>query len=122
LDVPKERFVSYPGAFRENDPSPVFGWAGWNHLQRAQALAGWITQVKDRGADDDALVPLLAGLWELVPWLRQWHNDVDLTYGERLGDFFAAYCQNEAAALNLSTDDLAAWRAPAPARRTRTRR
>jgi hypothetical protein len=32
LDVPKERFVSYPHCSRENDSSLVVGWAGWNYL------------------------------------------------------------------------------------------
>lgn len=39
LDVPKERFISYPGAQRETDSSLPVGWAGWNHLQRARVLA-----------------------------------------------------------------------------------
>src|SRR5690606_582711 len=38
LDVPKERFISYPGANRDTDPTPLVGWAGWDHLQAAQAL------------------------------------------------------------------------------------
>ena len=35
LDVPKERFVSYPHCERDGDPSLVVGWAGWDHLQQA---------------------------------------------------------------------------------------
>ncbi len=41
---PKERFISYPGAERETDPSLVIGWAGWDHLARARALATWYLQ------------------------------------------------------------------------------
>ncbi len=37
LDVPKERFILYPGAERAGDATPVVGWAGWDHLQQAQA-------------------------------------------------------------------------------------
>jgi uncharacterized protein DUF7008 len=33
LDVPKERFVSYPGAGRDGDPSLLIGWAGWDHRE-----------------------------------------------------------------------------------------
>jgi hypothetical protein len=33
LDVPKERFVAYPGTRAGADTSPVVGWAGWDHLQ-----------------------------------------------------------------------------------------
>jgi hypothetical protein len=37
LDVPKERFVSYPHCSKTSDPSLVVAWAGWDHLQQAQA-------------------------------------------------------------------------------------
>ena len=41
LDLPKERFISYPHANRETDPSPVISWAGWDHLQQAQAVSAY---------------------------------------------------------------------------------
>jgi hypothetical protein len=119
LDVPKERFISYPGAERENDPSPVFGWAGWDHVERARALAGWYTDQRDAGIGADRLTPYLAGLWELIPWLRQWHNEPDPTYGERMGDFFASFVTEQAGRLGKTTDDLVAWRPPASAGRKR---
>ena len=34
LDVPKERWISYPGCERGADGSLVVAWAGWDHLQR----------------------------------------------------------------------------------------
>ncbi|MET8199561.1 DUF7008 domain-containing protein [Micromonospora taraxaci] len=37
LDVPKERFISYPQAGRDSDGSELLGWAGWGHLAQAQA-------------------------------------------------------------------------------------
>ena len=49
LDVPKERFISYPGVGKENDPTPLVGWAGWNHLERAQALSSWYSAAVDAG-------------------------------------------------------------------------
>ena len=39
LDVPKERWISYPHLQTESDPSLVVGWAGWDHLQQATALS-----------------------------------------------------------------------------------
>jgi hypothetical protein len=116
LDVPRERFISHPDAERENDPTLVIGWAGWGHLERAQALAAWYTEARDSGVDRERLVPMLAGLWELVPWLRQWHNDVDPAFGERLGDFFASFTTEQAGALGRTTEDLSNWRPPAPVR------
>ena len=75
LDVPKERFISYPGAERETDASLVVGWAGWNHLDRARALAAWYLQARRDGREAAHLAPLLAGLAELVPWLKQWYDE-----------------------------------------------
>ena len=49
LDVPKERFISYPKCERRGDPTPVIGWAGWNHLQQAQALAEWYDGARKEG-------------------------------------------------------------------------
>jgi hypothetical protein len=116
LDVPKERFISYPGTNVGADSTPVIGWAGWDHLEQAQALAAHYTQARESGAEPDQLTPLLAGLAELVPWLRQWHNDYDTTYGQRLGDFFASFVDDQARGLGLTTDDLAEWRPPKPTR------
>jgi hypothetical protein len=87
LDVPKERWVSYPGCERGADGSLVIAWAGWNHLQQATAMAAYYLEMKDNeGWEPERLQPLLAGLLELVPWLEQWHNEVDPAYGERMGD------------------------------------
>ena len=38
LDVPKERFISYPDASPDSDPnSLLIGWAGWDHREQAAA-------------------------------------------------------------------------------------
>ena len=47
LDVPKERFVSYPGATLDADGTLVVTWAGYDHLQQAKALAGHYLDLKD---------------------------------------------------------------------------
>ena len=96
LDVPKERWVSYPGAEREGDPSPVIAWAGWSHLQQAQALAEYYLTAKDTwGWPPERLTPLLAGLADLLPWLKQWHNDLNPEYGLGLGDYFGGFLDEE---------------------------
>ncbi|MDQ3641215.1 MAG: BREX-2 system adenine-specific DNA-methyltransferase PglX, partial [Actinomycetota bacterium] len=113
LDVPKERFIAYPGLGRDADPTPLVGWAGWDHLQSAQALATTYEQRRSvDGWGPERLVPILAGLAELVPWLCQWHNDIDPATGLRLGDFFADFVATESAANGVGADDLAAWLAP----------
>lgn len=111
LDVPKERWISYPGCERGADGSLVIAWAGWNHLQQATALAGFYLDMKDNeGWPPERLQPLLAGLLELVPWLAQWHNEVDPVYGERMGDYYQGFVAEEARAQGFTLDDLRAWR------------
>ncbi|MCW5868192.1 MAG: BREX-2 system adenine-specific DNA-methyltransferase PglX [Candidatus Eremiobacteraeota bacterium] len=111
LDVPKERFICYPGAEREADGSVVLGWAGWNYLQRAQALAGYALERREQdGWEKDQLTPLLAGLAELLPWLKQWHNEVDPHSGERMGDYFESFLSEQLRELDLPSKDLSNWR------------
>ena len=96
LDVPKERWISYPGAEREGDPSPVIAWAGWTHLQQAQALAEYYLTAKDTwGWPPERLQLLLSGLADLLPWLKQWHNNPNPEYGMGLGDYFAGFLDEE---------------------------
>jgi hypothetical protein len=45
LDVPKERWVSFPHCEGE-DASPVIAWAGYDHLQLARAIAERYEQPK----------------------------------------------------------------------------
>ena len=111
LDVPKERFVSFPGAERGADGSLVIAWAGWSHLQLATALAGYYVDMKDsEGWEPARLQPLLAGLLELVPWLEQWHNELDPVFGERMGSYYKGFVSEEARALGFTLDDLRAWK------------
>lgn len=111
LDVPKERWISYPGCERGSDSSLVIAWAGWNHLQQATALAGYYMDMKDtEGWESVRLQPLLASLLELVPWLEQWHNDLDPVFGERMGDYYRGFVTEEARALGFTLDDLRAWK------------
>ena len=67
----------------------------------------------------DRLTPLLAGLAELLPWLKQWHEDVDPATGEGLGTWFAGFVAEEARALGTTVEALGAWRAAAGASRRR---
>lgn len=122
LDVPKERFVSYPHAEREADPTLVVGWAGWNHLQQAEALANYYHRVQDEGWSEERRIPLLAGIQELVPWLLQWHNEVDPTYGEGAGDSYRRFVEDEARALETTIEALSEWTPPRVARKTRRKR
>jgi hypothetical protein len=117
LDVPKETFILYPGAGREGDPTPVLGWAGWDHAQQALALATLIQSGEQHGWSEDRLIPLVAGLSELLPWVEQWHNEPDALYGgSSPAEFFTGLLDNYMAKLSATPESLAEWRPPAPIR------
>ncbi len=122
LDVPKERFISYPNANRDTDPTMLLGWAGWDHAEQALALAGLVDErIATDGWDQaspDKLTPMLAGLAELLPWVRQWHGEIDPEYGESVADTIEEVLRSHCAELGLTIEDLAVWR-PLPATRGR---
>lgn len=112
LDVPKERWVSFPHCEGE-DQSLVVAWAGYDHLQLAQAVGTYYAEVKEKGGTKDPrLVPLLAGILELVPWLKQWHNDLDPTYNLRMGDYYAGFVEGEAKELEMTVQQIRDWQPP----------
>lgn len=119
LDVPKEMFVSFPHCETESDPSLVVGWAGWNHLQQATALIAYYDARKREGWDAKRLTPLLAGLDQLLPWIHQWHAEVDPEFGETAGQSFETMLKADAHELGLTLEDIRAWEPPA---KTKTRR
>lgn len=113
LDVPKERFVSYPGASTDNDPSLLLGWAGWNHRDQAEALVNLLidrSSVDGWSLEDPRFVPLLAGLQEIMPWVRQWYDADDEEWGANPAQEFQTALNRGSVDRNLSQDDLRAWR------------
>jgi hypothetical protein len=110
LDIPRERFVSYPGAVAGVD-SLLIGWSGWSDTDRLLVLldlVGVLQQQPQPGVDQVA--PLLAAIQELIPWVRQWGalkepgpNLVQAeTYQRDLDDLRTDF--------GLSTHDLTSWR------------
>ena len=61
-------------------PRPAGPGPGHHHRTTRVARAGPTSQ----------LVPLVAGLAELQPWVEQWHAELDPTYGMSLADFCSA--------------------------------
>lgn len=118
--MPKERFISYPNANRDTDPTMLLGWAGWDHAEQALALASLVDErVATDGWDQEnpeKLIPMLAGLAELLPWVRQWHGEIDPEYGESVADTIEEVLRSHSADLGVTTEDLAAWRPPASTR------
>lgn len=123
LDVPKERFISYPFCGRDIDRTPVIGWAGWNHLQQAEALANYYQRMRTgEGWADERLLPVLAGVLELLPWLLQWHNELDPNFGMGLGEFYRTFANEEMRRMGKTADEVRAWAPPVVAGKTRKRR
>lgn len=113
LDVPKERWISFPHA-EGNDGKPAIAWAGYNHLQLTQAITTYYVEIQETlgGSEDPRLVPLLACLVELLPWLKQWHSDIDPDYGMAMSDYYENFLQDEARRLNFTIEDLRNWEPP----------
>ena len=106
LDVPKERFISYPGCTRDGDPCLTVAWAGLDHLQQAKALAAHYGNLQQTGAGQPKLLLVLAGLNELLSWLKQWHNQLDPEFGLKMGDYYEEYVREEAKRFGKSVTDL----------------
>jgi len=107
LDVPKERWISYSGVERIEDPSPVITWAGWDHAQQARALAEYYVDAKQNyGFPPDKLTLLLAGLLDLEPWLVQWHSAVDPVIGDSPANAISVFLDAECHALGVTRADI----------------
>ncbi|MHD0278626.1 BREX-2 system adenine-specific DNA-methyltransferase PglX [Rhodococcus aetherivorans] len=119
LDVPKERFIAYPDAGRDTDPTPLLGWAGWNHAQQGLALATIYAMRESEGTALTALVPLVAGIAEVLPWVKQWHSGVDPNLGLDLAEYLSNQLAEKSAAVGVPVQDLPAWR---PEKKTRGRK
>jgi len=114
LDVPKERWVIFPHC-EGADGLPLIAWAGYDHLQMTKAIANHYVRVQEQegGRDDPRLVPLLACLIELLPWLKQWHNEYDADYGVAMGDYYEGFVQDEARLMGRTIEEVRAWQPPA---------
>ncbi|OWV13598.1 SAM-dependent methyltransferase [Micromonospora wenchangensis] len=111
LDVPKERFISYPKAGRNNDGTELLGWAGWDHLAQAQALATVYLDRKLQAAwRPEQLLPLLAGIAELEPWLHQWHSGERPDFPGSPAQFFTDLVDAELSQLGADRTELTTLR------------
>ncbi|XVV37725.1 BREX-2 system adenine-specific DNA-methyltransferase PglX [Streptomyces sp. CA-100214] len=120
LDVPKERFISYPEAGPDSDSTLMLGWAGWDHKDQAQALFELLAARTTRdGWSSERIVPLLAGLYEVMPWVKQWHGEYDDEWGDVPADELEAEYENQLRKHQVGVEELKAWR---PVRKTRGRK
>jgi type I restriction-modification system DNA methylase subunit len=114
LDVPKERWISFPHC-QGPDGTLVICWAGYDYLQQAQAISAYYVRVQTEfgGSDDPRLIPLLASLIELLPWLKQWHNEPNANFdGLRMGDYFEGFVNEEARNMGKTLQEIKDWVPP----------
>ena len=56
---------------------------------------------------------LLAAIGQLIPWLKQWHNEPDTAFdGMRMGDYFEGFINEEARQLGKTIPEIKAWQPP----------
>lgn len=126
LDVPKERFVSVQSAERDassGDATMVLAWAGFDHAQLAQALATLLFQRQTNdGWGGEQLVPLIAALDEVLPWVEQWHPEVAPGLGQPLGEFYRGQLDQALASIGATIDTVREWAPPAPTRGRRKKK
>ncbi len=107
LDVPKERFIAYseaPGELTENGEQPLYGWAGWDHLRRAQVLLALDEQAEDAGVDLKDRYGLLWGVQFLLPYVR-WGDDK----AQSAASEFAAILRDLVGDTGITDTMLAEW-------------
>ncbi len=92
----------------------MVAWAGCDDLKLARAISAYYVDVREllSGRDDLRLVPISARLIELLPWLKQWHNEIDPEFGVRVGEYIEGFIQEESRNLGLTLDVIKTWRAP----------
>jgi hypothetical protein len=100
----------------------VLAWAGFDHAQMAQAIG---TLLMDRqqndGWDADRSWPLVVAMAELLPWLAQWHADVDPRLGDSPAGLYRAFTEQQALAGERTLADAPDWQ-PVAATRGRKRK
>jgi hypothetical protein len=120
LDVPKERFISYPEAGPDSDSTLMLGWAGWDHKDQALALTQLIdTRVRSDAWGAERLVPLLAGLREVMPWVHQWYSAYDDEWEGSPAEDLEAEFQRYLRTHGVSEAQMRDWR---PVHKTRGRK
>ena len=119
LDVPKESFISFPGSKLPDDAAELYGWAGWDHAERGQAVARLANDLARAGAPDEQVIPLVGVLLELEPWLKQWHDVIDARAGVSPATAVAGITASLLGRLGVGRDTVIAWRPAATPRRGR---
>ncbi|WP_322752366.1 BREX-2 system adenine-specific DNA-methyltransferase PglX [Frankia sp. Cas3] len=121
LDVPNERFISYPPLDPRMPDQTLIGWAGWETAERAQVLADLLAADGVGSDQRSRITPLLNALYELLPWLEHAWGRPGPVCESASGLPFAEYFSRLLEERDETLEDLRAWR-PEPPRRGRPRK
>jgi hypothetical protein len=121
LDVPKERFIAFPGSRYPEDTTAAYGWAGWDHSERGQAIARFANELARTGSPHEQIIPLVGALVEIEPWLKQWHDEIEARSGVSPASAVADVVSALLGRLGLGLDAVMAWLPPATSGRGRRR-
>ena len=93
--------------------------ATWTRTRDGRTISDDSPVLLDRPADKregwnaKRLTPLLGGLDQLLPWIHQWHPEVDPEFGETAGQSFQTMLEADAHELGLTLEDIRGWQPPA---------
>ncbi|GAB3727553.1 BREX-2 system adenine-specific DNA-methyltransferase PglX [Nocardiopsis nanhaiensis] len=118
FDMPNERFISYPsGTSSRLSPTSVVGWAGWDATERAEVLVDIIDRhLAPPAAPTEAVIPLLAGLAEVLPWTDRVAAGIGPVSARGGSAKLRSRFEEFLAGLDLTEEELASWAPPAPRR------
>ncbi|WP_454198475.1 BREX-2 system adenine-specific DNA-methyltransferase PglX [Nocardia sp. Marseille-Q1738] len=110
LDIPRERFVSYPD-LATKEKSLLLGWSGWNDTDRVHVLLDLVGMLQRQPRPSAyQIAPLLVGIQELIPWVRQWEGLADPGRGLDYVGQYQRELDSLRIAFGLSPHDLSSWR------------
>ena len=64
------------------------------------------TPASEKAGTAKRLTPLLAGLDQLLPWIHQWHPEIDKEFGETAGKSFQTMLEHDAHELGLTLEEI----------------
>ncbi|MDG4766000.1 hypothetical protein O7632_18110 [Solwaraspora sp. WMMD406] len=67
---------------------------------------------QEDGWEAERLVPLAAGLREVLPRVKQWHSEFDPAWSASPADIYAGFLDETTNRLHLTDEALTSWRPP----------
>jgi hypothetical protein len=122
LDIPNERFISYPPVDHPGMRGFLLGWSGWTRAEQAQVLADLVMDaIRDDGRDQGRIIALLASLQEALPWINRERKESGPEREDVSDKEFLLFFEDALRRTGLTPDSIRRWR-PEPLRRGRPKK